>query len=99
MSDCAGIQPHECICNLAFDMSGSAPHALAAVTVMVVVAKFDGFVQAGRSPGRDRGGCRVSVRQRHRDGQGRIAPGIQDFQGLETGDLAVDGHGKFPVRR
>ena len=89
---------------LAFDFQGNhvvdvfdgAQDALAAVTLVVVVAQFVGFVLAGGSAGRDDGAADSAAFEGGLDFNGGVAARVEDFARSQAGNQR---HRGLPRRR
>ena len=77
--------------DLVIDGSDGLEDALAEVTRLVAVAELDRFVSARGGARGDGGAARRAIFQRDFGFDGRVAPAVEDFAGVDVDDL---GHGR-----
>jgi hypothetical protein len=83
-----GVEAGEFIADLAIHGIDGLQDALAEVAVLVSVALFVGLIGAGGRTRRDSGAACRAIVQCHIDFDGRIAPAVEDFAGVDVNDLA-----------
>jgi len=89
-----GIHSADRVEDLAVDCLHGFAHALAQIAGLVAIPKLDGFVRAGRGPGRHAGAAARALIEHHVDLDGRIAAAIQN---LASNDVDDRSHGGFAV--